>query len=168
MIRNATTSYWESEVRKKKNVSGFWAKNTCPYFGHCLGIVWTSALQLLVGKHGNCLAQTSQATQLKVFLFRRSPFFVAIISYFFCQASMKYMYRQRGHNNSGYMRNEVTVTRQLTHNLIPHARVHYSPSCNRDQWVRSCSNQQRKKCTLSRPASGGGPATIIMSSTLFE
>ena len=136
MVRNATTSYWEREKEKQKK---------CPDFGQkirvrILGIVWTSALQLLVRKHGNCLAQISQATQLKVFLFRRSPFFVAIISYFFCQASMKYMYSQRGHNNSGYMRNEVTVTRQLTHNLIPHARVHYSPSCNRDQWVRSCRN----------------------------
>ena len=28
----------KKKKRKKKNVSGFWAKNTCPYFGHCLDI----------------------------------------------------------------------------------------------------------------------------------
>ena len=134
MMRNATTSYWEKKNKKrvrilgKKYVSVFWALS-----GHRRYNYWQENMK-------NCLAQTSQATQLKVFLFRRSPFFVAIISYFFCQASMKYMYSQRGHNNSGYMRNEVTVTRQLTHNLIPHARVHYSQWCNRDQWVRSCRN----------------------------
>ena len=44
------------EREKKKE-----RKQTCPDFGQkirvrILGIVWTSTLQLLVGKHGNCLA----------------------------------------------------------------------------------------------------------------
>ena len=47
----------EKEKKKEKKEK----KKTCPDFGQkirvrILGIVWTSALQLRVRKHGNCLA----------------------------------------------------------------------------------------------------------------
>ena len=52
--------------RKKKNASGFWAKNTCPYFGHCLDIGSTITSKKTW--------KLSSLDLLKVFLFRRFPF----------------------------------------------------------------------------------------------
>ena len=93
--------------RKEKNVSGFWAKNTCPYSGLCLDIGATITSKKTWKLSSLDLTGHSVAGSFV----QKVSFFVAIISYFLSQVSMKYMYRQRGHNNSGYMRNEVTVTR---------------------------------------------------------
>ena len=84
-------------------------QQACPYFGHCLDIGAT-----ITSKNAWKLSSLDlTGHSVEGSFVQKVSFFVAIISYFFCQASMKYMYRQRGHNNSGYMymRNEVTVTR---------------------------------------------------------
>ena len=140
-------------LEKIKKVSGFWAKNTRPDFGHCLDIGATITSK----KAWKLSSLDLTGHSVEGIFVQKVSFFCCHYFVLFLQASKKYMYRQRGHNNSGYVRNEVTVTRYTcsshttsfpTHVCTIPQYVHYTQRFETRslfEWIRRYYSTLRSK-----------------------